>query len=48
MYFFGYGGDIVGSFGRYRRQLSLARRNRTRRGLSDGDIKRLRALYPQR
>ena len=46
MYFFGHGGDIPGYFQRYRDQLS--RRDDIRRvpGLSDGDVRTLRTLYP--
>jgi hypothetical protein len=48
MYFFGYGGDIVEFFGRYRRQLR-SRADMTRvSGLSPADIKRLRTLYAGR
>jgi hypothetical protein len=47
MYFFGYGGDIVEYFGRYRRQLRSRADIARVAGLSDGDIKRLHALYPQ-
>ena len=47
MYFFGYGGDIVEFFGRYRRQLRSRGDIARVAGLSDADIKRLRALYPQ-
>ena len=48
MYFFGYGGDIVEFFGRYRRQLRSRGDIARVAGLSDADIKRLRALYPGR
>jgi len=48
MYFFGYGGDIVEYFSRYRRELRARADIAQRSGLSNGDIKRLRALYPQR
>jgi len=45
MYFFGFGGDIVEYFERYRRQLH----NRTDigavAGMSDADVRRLRAMY---
>ncbi len=47
MYFFGYGGDIVEYFGRYRRQLRSRGDIARVAGLSDADIKRLRSLYPQ-
>jgi hypothetical protein len=46
MYFFGYGGDIVEYFGRYRRQLRSRADIARVSGLSDADIKRLRTLYP--
>jgi hypothetical protein len=47
MYYFGYGGDIVEFFGRYRRQLRSRSDIARVAGLSDADIKRLRALYPR-
>jgi hypothetical protein len=47
MYYFGYGGDIAEFFGRYRRQLRSRSDIARIPGLSDADIKRLRALYPQ-
>jgi hypothetical protein len=46
MYFFGYGGDIVEYFSRYRRQLRSRSDIALVPGLSDADIKRLRSLYP--
>ena len=46
MYFFGYGGDIVEYFSRYRRQLRSRADIARVSGLSDGDITRVRALYP--
>ena len=48
MYFFGYGGDIVGFFSRYRRQLRSRADIMRVSGLSPADVKRLHALYPQR
>jgi hypothetical protein len=48
MYYFGYGGDIVEFFGRYRRQLRSRADIARVAGLSDADIKRLRTLYPLR
>ena len=48
MYFFGYGGDIVEYFGRYRRQLRSRGDIARVAGLSDADIKRLGSLYPSR
>jgi len=46
MYFFGYGGDIVEYFSRYRRQLRSRASIASVSGLSDGDVRRLKALYP--
>ena len=46
MYYFGYGGDIVEFFGRYRRQLRSRADIARVSGLSETDVKRLRALYP--
>ena len=46
MYYFGYGGDIVEFFSRYRRQLRSRSDIARVAGLSDADVKRLRALYP--
>jgi hypothetical protein len=48
MYFFGYGGDIVEFFSRYRRQLRSRADIMRVSGLSPADVKRLHALYPQR
>jgi predicted Zn-dependent protease len=48
MYFFGYGGDIVEFFSRYRRQLRSRADIMRVSGLSPADIKRLHALYPPR
>jgi hypothetical protein len=48
MYFFGYGGDVAAYFGRYRAKLHSRRDIATVSGLSDGDIRRLRALYPRK
>jgi hypothetical protein len=48
MYFFGYGGDIVEYFNRYRRQLRTRADIAGLSGASRGDIKRLQALYPAR
>ncbi len=45
MYFFGYGGDIVDYFGRYRSQLRSRSDIATTSGLSAVDVSRLRALY---
>jgi hypothetical protein len=45
MYFFGYGGDIVEYFGRYRRQLRSRADIQKAPGMSDGDMRRFRALY---
>ena len=46
MYFFGYGGDIVQFFDRYRAQLRTREDIAKVSGLSNGDMDRLRALYP--
>ena len=48
MYFFGYGGDIVEYFSRYRRQLRSRSDIARVSGLSAADIKRLRTLYTPR
>jgi len=45
MYFFGYGGDIVEYFSRYRRQLRSRDDIARASGLSEGDVRRLRGLY---
>jgi hypothetical protein len=45
MYFFGYGGDIPGFFGRYRSQINTRAQIANASGLSEGDIARVRALY---
>jgi len=45
MYFFGYGGDIAQYFGRYRAQIHTRSDIAGVSGLSDGDVKRLRAIY---
>jgi hypothetical protein len=47
MYFFGYGGDIVQYFGRYRAQLRARGDIAAISGLSDADVKRLRSVYPR-
>ena len=44
MYFFGYGGDIVEYFARYRRQLHQRSDIRMLSGLSASDVQRLRSL----
>ncbi len=46
MYFFGHGGDIPAYFQRYRDQLTGRDDIRRVSGLSDDDMRRLRALYP--
>jgi Matrixin len=46
MYFFGYGGDIVEYFGRYRRQIRSPTDMAKVSGLSESDIVRLRRLHP--
>ena len=45
MYSFGFGGDIVEYFARYRRKLSKREDIRRHSGLSSADARRLRALY---
>lgn len=46
MYFFGYGGDIVQFFGRYRAQLRAREDIAKAAGLSGADLRRLTELYP--
>jgi hypothetical protein len=46
MYFFGYGGNIVDYFSRYRRRLSSRAEISKYSGLSPGDVEFLRSLYP--
>lgn len=45
MYFFGFGGDIPGFFGRFRTQLRSRDDIANTSGLSAADVKRVRALY---
>jgi matrixin len=45
MYFFGYGGDISAYFSRYRTQIHARSDIASASGLSDGDVKRIRAIY---
>jgi hypothetical protein len=45
MYYFGYGGNIVEYFGRYRAKVHTRNDIAGVSGLSDGDVKRLRAIY---
>jgi hypothetical protein len=45
MYFFGYGGDVVQYFMRYRTQIHARADIATVSGLSDGDVSRLRSIY---
>jgi len=45
MYFFGYGGDIVAYFGRYRSQLHSRNDIATVSGLSSADVAHIQALY---
>jgi hypothetical protein len=45
MYYFGYGGDILGYFMRYRNQLQSRADIAKHSGLSTGDIETLRSLY---
>jgi len=46
MYFFGFGGDILGFFGRYRDELRSRDDIANVSGLSVGDLTQLQALYP--
>jgi len=48
MYFFGYGGDIIEYFDRYRRRLESRADIAVRAGLSDRDVATLRSLYGAR
>jgi hypothetical protein len=45
MYFFGYGGDVVEYFERYRRQLRFRDDIAATSGLSAADVSRLKAMY---
>jgi predicted Zn-dependent protease len=45
MYFFGFGGDIVQYFDRYRERLRSRNDIASVSGLSDADVKRLRTMY---
>jgi hypothetical protein len=45
MYYFGYGGDVVEYFGRYRAQLRTRNDIATMSGLSDADVSHIRAMY---
>jgi hypothetical protein len=47
MYFFGYGGNVVAYFQRYRAQVHTRSDISSVSGLSDADVKRIRALYAQ-
>jgi hypothetical protein len=46
MYYFGYGGDVVQYFDRYRAQLRARSDIACVPGLSGGDLARLQMLYP--
>jgi len=48
MYFFGYGGDIVEYFGRYRRQIRSRADIANVSGLSETDVSRVQAIYRER
>jgi hypothetical protein len=48
MYYFGFGGDIVEYFERYRRQLRSTKDIAGLAGVSEGDVRRLRAMYAAR
>ena len=45
MYFFGYGGNVVEYFDRYRSQIHTRNDIPGVSGLSDGDVKRIRTIY---
>jgi hypothetical protein len=45
MYYFGYGGDVVEYFGRYRAQLHARIDIAAVSGLSDSDVNHIRAIY---
>ena len=45
MYYFGYGGDVVEYFGRYRAQIHTRNDIAAVSGLSEGDVNRIRAMY---
>ena len=45
MYYFGYGGDVVEYFGRYRAQLRTRNDIAKTSGLSDVDVSHIRAMY---
>jgi hypothetical protein len=45
MYYFGYGGDVVEYFGRYRSRIRTRNDIAAVSGLSEGDVYRLRAVY---
>jgi hypothetical protein len=47
MYYFGYGGDIVDYFSRYRGRLQTRADIARNTGLSSGDVAFLRSLYPK-
>ena len=48
MYFFGYGGDVVEYFGRYRAQIHNRSDIAAVSGLSDSDVARIRAIYTRK
>ena len=45
MYYFGYGGDVVEYFGRYRARIHTRNEIAVVSGLSEGDVNRIRAIY---
>jgi hypothetical protein len=45
MFYFGYGGDVVEYFGRYRSQIHSRNDIAEVSGLSDADVNRLREIY---
>jgi hypothetical protein len=48
MYYFGYGGDIIEYFARYRRQLASRDALRAVSALSEADVQQLHVLFPSR
>jgi predicted Zn-dependent protease len=45
MYYFGYGGDVVEYFSRYRAQIRTRNEIAMVSGLSDADVSRIKAIY---
>jgi hypothetical protein len=48
MYYFGYGGNVIEYFGRYREKLHSRNDIAATSGLSAADVRRIRALYPEK